>query len=257
MSAQPTLIAITRAVVLAGLCTLAVACGPAATSSPSTAAAPATAPAPTATAPAATTAPAAQTLAPTATTAPAPAAAARGTQSVTIDPAASSASYHAREQLVGRGLPSDAVGTTSGVSGALVLGADGSVLADQSTISVDLTKLKSDESRRDNFIQGNTLQTRQFPTATFTPRAIQGLGMPLPTAGQATFQLLGDLTVHGVTKPATWQVTAQFADTSVTGNATTSVNLTDFGMTPPKAGPVLSIEDGLTLELTFTANREV
>ena len=79
--------------------------------------------------------------------------------------------------------------------------------------------------------------------------------MPLPTSGQATFQLLGDLTVHGVTKPVTWQVTAQFADTTVSGNATTSVNITDFGMTPPKAGPVLSIEDGLTLELAFTATR--
>jgi hypothetical protein len=27
-------------------------------------------------------------------------------------------------------------------------------------------------------------------------------------------------------------------------------------MTPPKAGPVLSIDDGLTLELAFAANRQ-
>jgi polyisoprenoid-binding protein YceI len=285
MPTQPTLITITRAVVLAGLCTLAVACSPTATTAPPTAAPANAAPTVAPAAPVATTAPAAQTTAPTA--ASVPTATARGTQTaasaasqatpgqaqpvspaqtataasasdavhLTLDPASSSASYHAREQLVGRSLPSDAVGTSPGVSGALVLGADGSVVADQSTITVDLTKLKSDESRRDNFIQGNTLQTSRFPTATFTPRSVQGLSMPLPTSGQATFQLLGDLTVHGVTKPATWQVTAQFADTSVTGNATTSVNLTDFGMTPPKAGPVLSIEDGLTLELAFTANR--
>jgi polyisoprenoid-binding protein YceI len=283
MPTQPTLITITRAVVFGGLCTLAVACGPAATNAPATSAPPAAA--------APTTAPAA--AAPAATVVSVPTATARGTQSpattatqatagqaqpaaqaqtaspaqaataasasdaihLAIDPATSSASYRAREQLVGRSLPSDAVGTSPGVTGALVLGADGSVLADQSTLSVDLTKLKSDESRRDNFIQRDTLQTSQFPTATFIPRQMQGLATPLPTSGQATFQLLGDLTVHGVTKPATWQVTAQFADTSVTGNATTNVNLTDFGMTPPKAGPVLSIEDGLTLELAFTANR--
>jgi polyisoprenoid-binding protein YceI len=283
MPTQPTLITITRAVVFGGLCTLAVACGPAATNAPATSAPPAAA--------APTTAPAA--AAPAATVVSVPTATARGTQSpattatqatagqaqpaaqaqtaspaqaataasasdaihLAIDPATSSASYRAREQLVGRSLPSDAVGTSPDVTGALVLGADGSVLADQSTISVDLTKLKSDESRRDNFIQRDTLQTSQFPTATFIPRQMQGLATPLPTSGQATFQLLGDLTVHGVTKPATWQVTAQFADTSVTGNATTNVNLTDFGMTPPKAGLVLSIEDGLTLELAFTANR--
>jgi polyisoprenoid-binding protein YceI len=91
--------------------------------------------------------------------------------------------------------------------------------------------------------------------ATFVPNNTQGLPMPLPTTGQATFQLLGDLTVHGVTKPVTWQVTASFADTTVSGTASTDVKITDFGMTPPRAGPVLSIEDGLTLELAFTAAR--
>ena len=129
-----------------------------------------------------------------------------------VDSSASQASYHAREQLVGKTLPSDAVGTSKSVSGSLVLGADGSVLADQSKISVDLTKLQSDESRRDNFIKNDTLQTSRFPMATFAPNAVQGLPTPLPTSGQATFQLSGDLTVHGVTQPVTWQVTASFAD---------------------------------------------
>jgi len=172
-----------------------------------------------------------------------------------VDSSSSQASYHAREQLVGKTLPSDAVGTSKSVSGALVLGADGSVLTDQSKITVDLTKLQSDESRRDNFIKMDTLQTSRFPMATFVPNAVEGLPTPLPTSGQATFQLSGDLTVHGVTKPVTWEVTATFADTSVSGSATTAIKITDFGMTPPRAGPVLSIEDGLTLELAFTAAR--
>jgi polyisoprenoid-binding protein YceI len=172
-----------------------------------------------------------------------------------IDPSASHASYRAREQLAGRNLPSDAVGTSTAVSGAVVFSADGSIDSNQSQIKVDLSKLTSDESRRDNFIKGNTLQTSQFPMATFTPRDSEGLTMPLPTSGQSNFQLIGDLTVHGVTRPVTWQVTAQFDPTSVSGNATTDVNISDFGMTPPKAGPVLSIQDALTLELAFTAAR--
>jgi polyisoprenoid-binding protein YceI len=170
-----------------------------------------------------------------------------------IDPSVSQASYTAHEQLVGRTLPSDAVGTSKSVSGSLVLGSDGAVLADQSKISVDLSKLQSNESRRDNWIKNDTIQTSRFPMATFVPREVQGLPIPLPTSGEAKFQLLGDLTVHGVTKPVTWQVTAQFADGAVTGNATTNVKITDFGMTPPKVGPVLSIEDALTLELAFSA----
>ncbi len=99
------------------------------------------------------------------------------------------------------------------------------------------------------------MQTSRFPMAVFVPSGVQGLPTPLPTTGQVTFQLLGDLTVHGVTKAATWQVTAQFADTTISGSATTGVKLTDFGMTPPRVGPVLSIEDALTLELAFTAAR--
>ena len=92
--------------------------------------------------------------------------------------------------------------------------------------------------------------------ATFIPRQVDGLALPLPSSGEATFQLTGDLTVHGVTRPVTWQVTAQFADSTVSGNATTNVKITDFGMTPPQVGPVLNIEDNLTLELAFTANHD-
>lgn len=273
---------------VAGLATAAAlaiavaACGAPSGSQPSSAA-PATTVPPTSVPAAATVAPAVA-AAPAATVAPVPTAVARPTQSadpqgttvpaaavqtasaalsssgtgavrLVLDASASQASYHAHEQLVGNRLPTEAVGTSPGVTGTLALGADGSVAADQSTITVDLTKLKSDENRRDNFIKTDTLQTTKFPTATFVARSIQGLPAPLPTTGESTFQLLGDLTVHGVTRPVTWDVTAQFADTSVTGSATTSVNISDFGMTPPKAGPVLSIEDGLVLELAFTANR--
>jgi polyisoprenoid-binding protein YceI len=160
----------------------------------------------------------------------------------------SEARYRAQETLSGRGF-NEAVGRTSGVQGAIVLGGDGSVVADQSKISVEMTTLTSDSSTRDNFIKRNTLQTSQYPTAELTITSVPGLPMPLPTSGTVSFQLVGDLTVHGVTRPTTWDATATFADTEVTGTATTTVLISDFGMEPPKAGPVLSIEDSIKLEL--------
>jgi polyisoprenoid-binding protein YceI len=272
---------ITAFIATSGVCLMLAACGPTATTSaptsaPVSAAAPTTLPA--SAAPAATLAtstgniptaaarptqsnastPAASEAAPqipAAAASVATSAAAADAVRLVIDSSASQASYHAREQLVGKSLPTPAVGTSKSVSGNLTLGPDGTVLSDQSKISVDLTKLQSDESRRDNWIKNDTLQTSRFPMATFVPSGVQGLPMPLPTSGQATFQLLGDLTVHGVTKPVTWQVTAEFADATISGTATTSVNITDFGMTLPKVGPVLSVEDALTLELAFTAAR--
>jgi polyisoprenoid-binding protein YceI len=179
-----------------------------------------------------------------------------GTVQLVVDPDNSQASYHARERLAGNDLPSDAVGTTQNVSGAVVLNPDGSVDPGQSKVTLDLTSLTSDEGDRDSFIKSNTLQVDQFPTATFVPTRIVGLDTPLPTSGQQTFQLLGDLTIHGTTRPVAWDVTAQFDDASVSGDAKTGIKLTDFGMAIPTVAIVLSLNDALTLELQFVANRQ-
>ncbi|HET6316243.1 MAG TPA: YceI family protein, partial [Chloroflexota bacterium] len=100
---------------------------------------------------------------------------------LTIDGSQSQASYKAREQLLGRNLPSDAVGTTKNVSGNVVLSVAGEPIPEQSQVSVDLASLTSDERRRDNFIKSDTLQTSRFPSATFVARDVEGLTTPLPT----------------------------------------------------------------------------
>jgi polyisoprenoid-binding protein YceI len=141
------------------------------------------------------------------------------------------------------------VGRTSDVAGTILFDASGAVLADRSRITVDLTKLESDSPMRDQYVRRATLKTTQFPTADFVVTATPGLPIPLPISGTAAFELVGDLTVHGVTRPTTWQATATFAEGAVTGMATTTVLITDFGMEPPKAGPVLGIEDAVRLEL--------
>ena len=168
---------------------------------------------------------------------------------------ATEARYRVQEQLAGANLPNDAVGSTDAIDGTIVIGQDGKVVPGQSKITVDLTKLTSDSSRRDNFIKQNTLQVGQYPTAEFVPTAVEGLTQPLPTSGEVSFRLLGDLTVRGVTKPVAWDVKAQAGAREVAGTATTTVTFQDFGMTPPRVGPVLSVEDQLTLEMDFRVER--
>jgi YD repeat-containing protein len=183
----------------------------------------------------------------TATSGTAPSGSTAGRVVLVVDPSQSQVSYTAHEQLVGHTLPNDAVGKTSAVSGQIVLDATGQPVASASKITVDLTTLQSDESRRDNYIKRNTLETSKYPQATFVPKSITGLSWPLPTSGQAQFQLTGDLTVHGVTKTVTWQVTATFNQNTVQGTATTQVTFEDFGMQPPKVPVVLRVEDNLVL----------
>ena len=164
---------------------------------------------------------------------------------------ASEARYRVREQLLGQALPSDAVGSTRSVQVGLALDVEGRLLAGQSKFTVDLRTLRSNESRRDNYIQGTPLETRRFPLAEFAPTQVNGLSSLQPPAVEVTFQLLGELTVHGVTRSVTWDVTLRPASPDLTGTASTSFALTDFGMRVPRVGPVLSTEDKVTLELDF------
>jgi polyisoprenoid-binding protein YceI len=162
------------------------------------------------------------------------------------------AQFAVREQLAGLDLPNDAVGTTAAVGGTLVIRPDGQLVAGESRFVVDLATLKTDSSRRDGYIQRNTLETGIYPEAIFVPTAAAGLPAALPASGPVAFQLTGDLTVHGVTRPATWDVTGQVAGQTFSGTATTSITFTDFGMTLPRVGPVLSVDDLIRLQLDFT-----
>jgi polyisoprenoid-binding protein YceI len=163
--------------------------------------------------------------------------------------------YRARETFANQPGLVEAVGSTKQVNGAVVITNDGAIVPDQSKIIVDLSTLASDRGQRDNFIKQNTLQTAQYPNAELVLREATDLLKPLPTTGADSFQLLGDLTVRGVTRPVQWDVQADFSPEAVTGTATTLVRITDFGMQTPRAGQVLSVEDEIRLELDFTAKR--
>ncbi len=173
-----------------------------------------------------------------------------------VVPDQSEARYRVREQLAALQFPSDAVGRTKAISGTIAFAGDGSVISSASKFSVDLRTLRSDQERRDNFIRMNTLEVSRYPTAEFVAREVRGLRWPLPTSGEATFQLTGDLTIHGTTRPVTWDVTARFDGNQVTGTATTSFKFEDFNMQVPRVAVVLSVENNIRLELDFTFVRE-
>jgi polyisoprenoid-binding protein YceI len=104
---------------------------------------------------------------------------------------------------------------------------------------------------RDNYIRRNTLQTDTYRDAVFVPTAVEGLPSPLPTSGDVSFKMTGDLTVRDVTQQVTWDVQGTVAGNELTGTAKTAFKFGDFGMTPPTTMRVLSIEDNIILELTF------
>jgi polyisoprenoid-binding protein YceI len=169
------------------------------------------------------------------------------------------ARYKVREQLAGINFPSDAVGTTESVTGMFVVNPDGSFDVAQSKLTVDLRTLKSDQQMRDGYLQNRTLETEKFPTIEFVPRRAVGLPSPLPAGmgAQAGFQLIGDLTLHGVTKEATWNVVATFGNDQVAGRATTTLQFATFNLTKPSLARLMSVDDKIELEIEFRCKRSV
>jgi polyisoprenoid-binding protein YceI len=182
------------------------------------------------------------------------AAPAGGAVSFVIDATKSVATFRVNEQLVGKDLPNDAVGTSKGVTGTIALDASGKVNAAASKISVDMNAFTTDSSMRDSYIKRSTLEVAKFPTAEFLPTSADGLPSPIPVTGEASFKLIGPMTIHGVTKTVTWNVTAKRDGKALAGKATTTVTFGDFGMTPPKVGAVVSVKDEIRLEIDLVAN---
>ncbi|MGE5223587.1 MAG: YceI family protein, partial [Omnitrophica WOR_2 bacterium] len=168
----------------------------------------------------------------------------------------SSANYRVREQLANINFPSDAVGKTQNITGSIALKPDGSVDSSASKFVVNITDLTSDKSMRDRFVQRNILQTSQYPEVVFVPTQVTGLPSPLPTSGPVNFKLSGNLTIMGVTKPVTWDVTGNVQGNQLVAQAKTSFTFEDFNIPQPQVPVVLSVNDNITLELNVTLQRQ-
>ena len=164
------------------------------------------------------------------------------------------ARYLVREQLARLDFPNDAVGETSDVVGLIIFNPDGEINSDASKITVNLRTLKSDKDRRDRFLRTRSLESDVFPTAEFVVKELPGLEWPLPKEGEASFQIIGDMTVHGFTRPITWEATAQFSEDSFSGVAKTSFTFDEFDIDVPKVRIVLSVEETMRFELDFLAS---
>ncbi|MDE3088102.1 MAG: YceI family protein [Chloroflexota bacterium] len=184
-----------------------------------------------------------------------PQTAAGDTVRLVIVPGDTEARYRVREQLVGIQFPSDAVGATKSVTGTIVGKLDGTIVSALSKFQVDLRTLKSDEDRRDNFLRRSVLETDRFPYAVFVPVEAPGLPLTLPQSGDVAFKLVGDLTIHGVTKRVTWDASGKVQGDEAIGQAQTNFTFEEMGLTPPRVPMVLSVVDNIRLEMDLHLRR--
>jgi polyisoprenoid-binding protein YceI len=168
-----------------------------------------------------------------ASSAPLDAAALSGTWAVA---GGSFAGYRVDEVLSGEDIT--VTGRTEEVDGTVTL--DGGTITD-AEIVVDMASVATDEPPRDEYFRTEALQTDTYPTATFT------LTEPAEVPDGATaVDLVGDLTVHGVTQQVTLDAEVAAAAGADTVQVVGSVPITfaDFGVEAPSLGFVTVEEQG-------------
>jgi polyisoprenoid-binding protein YceI len=172
-----------------------------------------------------------------------------------VAPDGNEARYRVREQLMHHDLPNDAVGKTSVITGGITIAPSGVVDTAASKITIDVTSLKSDQERRDGYVAHRTLETAQYPTVEFVPTSLSGAKLPL-TGTEQSFDVVGNLTVHGVTRPTTWHVAARRSGSDITGTGWTTFTFEDVQLAQPRVSILLSVADTIRLEYDFHLVRQ-
>ena len=107
--------------------------------------------------------------------------------------------------------------------------------ASKINVKLDTASLWSNHAERDKHIaSADFLDVKKYPDAKFVSTSVK-------STGDKTADVTGDLTLHGVTKPVTFKATFVGEGKDPWGgeragfNATTTLNLNDFGIKGPGA----------------------
>jgi polyisoprenoid-binding protein YceI len=169
------------------------------------------------------------------------------------DDGSSYVGYRVKEQLAFLDSPNEAVGRSSAVTGTMEVAGD---QVQAVRIEADLTKLTSDESRRDNAIRQRGLESSRYPTATLELVEPVRLGAT-PTLGQDVRGTgKGRLTVHGVSREVDLDLRGRWSGSTIQVVGQFPVKMSDFQIEAPRFGPVVSIEDALNVDINLVFVRE-
>ncbi len=194
-------------------------------------------------------------VAPATTMASAPAATvsgAPGRTTFTIVQEESAARFVIDEVL--NGAPKTVVGATDQVAGQLAVDPATPAGAQVGTIQVNARTLATDSEQRDRALKNQVLQTNQHEYITFAPTAVEGLPDQLGRGETATFRIVGELTIRGVTRLVTFEASVTpLSDSHLTGQARTTIRYADWGVSVPPVPFVASVDDEVRIELDFVA----
>lgn len=148
--------------------------------------------------------------------------------------------YRVKEVLFGQS--NEAVGRTSEITGSMTLNGATVTAVD---LSVNMKTVKSNQGQRDGQFNGRIMNTSTYPTATFKLTEPLTLSNVPSDTTVVNAKATGDLTLHGVTKGVTFELSAQRDGDNVKVNGTIPVVFADYKISNPSGGPATTEDQGI------------
>jgi polyisoprenoid-binding protein YceI len=155
-----------------------------------------------------------------------------------------------------KGVSTFVVGTSTQLTGNITVDTAKPAQIKIGAIKLDATSLITDNAMRNknivNLIFKSNQPQNQF--IVFQPTKVSGVPTVLTPGQSFPVKIIGDLTISGTTKPATFTGTINWrGDGTVVGTATTEVTYANFGLVIPNFPFLSNIDKVAKLEVDVTA----
>lgn len=168
----------------------------------------------------------------------------------------SEAGYRVREKLAFLPAQSDAVGRTSAMTGSATVTQSGKVVkVTAASFKVDVSKLTSDKSMRDQRIHSIGLQSDQFPTATFRLSKPGTLPASASTGKVANVSATGVFNIHGTSKQETVPLQIRVSGSTMEAVGSITFPWREFNMTVPSVAGFVNVTGKATMEFDLHLTR--
>jgi polyisoprenoid-binding protein YceI len=155
-----------------------------------------------------------------------------------IDTARSTAKFSVR-----RTHGENVTGTIPILRGSLTL-TPGSMIPQSADAVLDATRISTGDPSRDRALESpDCFDAKRFPQWTFTSTKV------VPK-GSSAFEMDGNLTLHGVTRPESLSVTVSGTPEHASYHATAQIDRHAFGMARTRLDPALGADAKITLDIT-------
>jgi polyisoprenoid-binding protein YceI len=160
------------------------------------------------------------------------------------------AGYRVNETLAGQ--KATAVGRTSAVTGSLTMNGTNVTAA---TFTVEMAKVTSDQSQRDQQFSGRIMDTAAYPTGSFVLTKPIALGT-IPAVGvTVAATATGNLTLHGTTKSVTFTISAKRSAASIAVSGDITIAYGDYNIDNPSFGSFVSVGSSGTIEFLLITTK--